>query len=720
MNFSFALSLFVTFWTFILESGVNGLTACAVVRRHLDGQNYVIRPINCPAGETRFKANQIVKFVKQNQIVSKNVVLKIGQKVFFRFDEKDLSDAQRVHWIKHGRFTRGIPAVLAFFQTWYSTMVLSGFLASGVFLGIFLGDQHDYTPEYVFKNPADQLDRTYERLIEKIEKENMKKKKNETVRTSHASSPFFYGDQPHYVPPKNSGKKPSNTNNKRNQKCAAAASSSSSAPSSTRQQGKKGKFSTGNGGEDNQGPPTPPTPPPNKKKSFVIIIDDDDVHEEDREDELVQIQNEEGENSHQEDDDEVVFLSQQNYATDAAAVDNNDNDDEELPNEIVLSDEEGDVRVTPVGEIHINTRDRSMTVTQCLAAAPAASVSLVSPANSVITFASSSSEESLGPSLSSIQVALPAVRRNAGTLRSGPRIIQTPIPENLQWAGNLWGQEGTGMTNTCNVDSFLSQITYMTRRNPEYFDMHLNLVNSPGERAVWSISQLARSPNPEARSHSISSHRTWLNFLAHERMRTGQDPFPMTRGGAVNMAGAEGVNVLAPLRDSSNIWFIHSCQCERDSADADENQIWSAQNLHNLNSNTYDTHKSKKKCKKCKSQFNSNQRAAVSPATWFHSFQTPFEANFSDYPRTLEFVDLLTQRPVYFDVGYFTFVTRDVSQVSGELPPVSHQVSVHHIGNNYQFYDGMQRHGDYQDIPENLKDLNIMTGVIYFRRFGSI
>jgi hypothetical protein len=702
-------AIFVIVVAFLLAmyDVVDALTACAVIKRHMDGENYAIRPIDCPEGETRFKASQIVKFVQKDQISSTNRSLKVGTRVFFRFDENKLSDAQRAHIIKYDRFKRGIPAVLAFFQTWYTTMVVGGFLTTGVYFGIIYGDRHDYTPEYVFRKPAQQLDKTYEKLIEKLDKERKLNPKNFTL-ASHAPNPLQDANGPHYVPPKNSGKA-KNTNNRQNQKCASKTTASTSSGSS--QSAKKGRLELPGGGGGGQGPPPPPTPPPKKSLSKIVIIDDDEVREEDAEDEDV-----------------VLISDDENVAPDAPVA------QDELPNQVILRDDDDDVQIINDNEIHVNVDSQStITIAECQASTSAAAAGRPPSTHTVISFASSTSDLSQGPSIPSLQLALPATRRNPGVL---PRIVRPAVPENLQWAGNLWGVEATGITNTCNVDSFLSQVTYQARRHPGYFDVHLNLINSPAERAVWSLSHLANVRNPEARAHSISSHRTWLNFLAQERQRTNSNPFPLTRSGAVNMAGGEFENVMRPLADSSNLWFIHSCQCERDSADANpERSVYNAQDLHNINSNTYDTKKTQKKCKKCKSHFNSNQRPIVSAATWFHGFDAPQDANITAYPQTMTFHDISSGNDVHFDVGYFTFTRREIPLAPGQdvwvRPqrtqrlmqmdlPIGHQVSVHMINGAYQYYDGMQAHGDFQAIPENLKQFFRLERVVYFRRFGSI
>ena len=323
---------------------------------------------------------------------------------------------------------------------------------------------------------------------------------------------------------------------------------------------------------------------------------------------------------------------------------------------------------------------------------------------------STSSEASIGPS--PLQIAVPITRNNPGQI-ARPMIIRSPLPDHLQWPSLMWGTQGSGVTNTCNIDSFLSHVIYLSRAHFGYFHRHLNLVNSIHENAIIRIIEQSMDNNNIIRSFQFSRfvHFQWFNAVSNVLLPAShQLQLPrLPNSNAVNFSGSELEHIAHPLRDSSMIWYIHTCQCDRPSAETtDRTYLWSGQDLHNLNNNAFNTRTTTKKCKTCKSKFNSNRCPAISPATWFQLFRLRRDMHYTEVPESLTFLDIGSGSPVQFDLGYISIHANE-----------HHQTSIHRIGNTYRYYDGMQHQGQLQDIPENLGTMKVNSAV-YFRRNGSI
>jgi hypothetical protein len=325
-----------------------------------------------------------------------------------------------------------------------------------------------------------------------------------------------------------------------------------------------------------------------------------------------------------------------------------------------------------------------------------------SSTSSVMSMASSSGA-SHGPDEEQVFFMLPTIRAHAGTDPGVEVEIHYPVSE--QWRGLSWATPDTGYSNSCNIDSFLSHVIYLSRSLNGYFRRHLNLINNPMEDAIRQVI-LPRSDTETATSFSRHIHEIWANAIGTT----------IPTYGVVDLLGSEGLNVFRHLLSSSNVWFVHNCGCQRASLSSDRDAIkrWSPELLENLCKTSPTaanavTHKSSKKCHRCLDNFR-YERGMVSQASWFHAFNIKNQPDhYSMYPPTLEFQNIGSTEIIYFDIGYFTYSTNIV-------PHIQHQVSIHRIGLTWRFYDGMHPQGQLQNVPLNLDtDFHIET-VIYFRR----
>jgi len=325
---------------------------------------------------------------------------------------------------------------------------------------------------------------------------------------------------------------------------------------------------------------------------------------------------------------------------------------------------------------------------------------------------------------------MPALRQNPGSApRSEVPYLDPAVSFSSAveyWMPFPWGTVDSGITNTCAFDSFLAHLVWMHRRDPTYFVRNLNLVNSRAEQAVKAVVNLywRQLPVPSAENLSTRAHFIWRDMLLQDRSQQrplyGLQRDPATGKTFVNMAGGHLTSVLTPLSDSSLMWFVHSCDC-RESADPSSrfSQVVAA-DIWKVTTGVYDTPKSKLKCRACQEPFDSHHRPLVAPSTWFVHFpvwdgqnaRPPFEL--SDLPTILYLTELRTGNEITFQLGYVGYATSGTPR-----NPLTHVTSIHYIGRDYYWYDGMvdsgtlhQMEDAYQEAPAHMGDPQY---VVYFR-----
>jgi hypothetical protein len=412
--------------------------------------------------------------------------------------------------------------------------------------------------------------------------------------------------------------------------------------------------------------------------------------------------------------------------------DDTDSDVTILDNDVTIL-EDNEVEIISFNEYHLPAQVGSViTVTECQpstssgltatisqASASAASglavpVSRASSVSSVLTIESSSSEASANAPFTHLSVNLPAVRANAGVAE--PQIgalVFPPIPARLHWNGLIWGTSGSGITNTCNYDSFLSHLIYLGRRDPTYFARNLNLVDSIAEEAVRSVTNFYRPLHPNNLQYSYLSHMQWRNSLINPMLdQPSHFPYlPSPLSNVINMASSPAITIHRHLSESSRVWFLHSCACATDQTDPIDSDEYTTMDLQQLHNNQYvSSKKSNKKCKSCKKTFAPNPTPVISPATWFHAFRTPTNGqNIHDFPQTLSFRDITTNEMVDFELGFITFTSYSTQSFG-------HQTSVHNIDGTLRYYNGMQNQGKLQNIPAIIMSEKFEMGEVYYFR----
>jgi hypothetical protein len=93
----------------------------------------------------------------------------------------------------------------------------------------------------------------------------------------------------------------------------------------------------------------------------------------------------------------------------------------------------------------------------------------------------------------------------------------------------------------------------------------------------------------------------WRNMLISDPNKNSQFLGDIKNGGVINMEGNTRVTLFEPLRDSSLVWFIHSCSC-RELTETLQKSAYAgilAKDLWKIAVGKYNTDKSKKKCNKC-------------------------------------------------------------------------------------------------------------------------
>jgi hypothetical protein len=357
-----------------------------------------------------------------------------------------------------------------------------------------------------------------------------------------------------------------------------------------------------------------------------------------------------------------------------------------------------------------------------LNALPGSSISIESPvpstsrgcisntASTFINVDSSSSEEDGGTidQRHQITITLPRLRRRPDT--DAYSIFDNLVYEQA-WLGVMWGTRASGITNTCNMDSFLSHALYMARQYNGYFRRHLNLDNNMAENALQRLTM--DTTIGSVYDISQRAHLRWSEIIPNSN-------FP-TVNQVIDVAGAERFNVIKALTDSSIMFFVHNCHCPQEtysssSATEEFSLTWNSARLRRLSGQTNEgksTRKSEKKCKECHSEF-IYQRGLVPASTWFHSFDLSRQEDHTNLPTTIEMFDFHTNELVNFDVGYISYsIDTGMTTAFGML---NHQVSLHYINNEWRFYDGMVANGALQNIPRHFMTKYQISSITYFRR----
>ena len=626
---------------------------CAIITKLINEHKYKIRAVRCKAEVLKFPTSQLqkIKFIETN-IITTELIVKTGTHVHFTYSDEELArQRQQQHQLQiYGGRHTRGLPLLPFFT----------FLSVATMVSLF-GIAIDQLPK-AFPKPMTYLqisqeyvDQTYNQAVSKDYPNN-----NTLVIAHYRLDPAAVAARPISMPARKG-----TVGRPRKPTCPQPSKSTQKRFIYT----SDGRVILAPSGQP------PPTKPPwvNKKlpaDASVIILDDDE-------------------------DDDVVIIEKH--------VDLN----EETEIEVISN------------EVHIPVQPgTSVTVNQCQ---PSTSSGIthqlsVSPARSISLLSSSSSDASLDDSIDQLFVSMPTLRDNPGELEDQfVGMLPYPvIPEDLYWNGLIWGTSRTGVTNTCNYDSYLSHVIYMSRRDPDYFRRNLNLLDSVAETAIRSITNLFRSVHAMDITSSRHAHMLWRNSLVNPLLDNPAD-FPVDpKTGVINMASVEDVTVHGPLSNSSLIWFLHDCQCTQNQAMPIDEAVstYNANRLHSINNNQFVSNKNSKTCKICKVNFTSRQTPVITPATWFHSFPTDtYDQVLEDYPLTMNFRDITTGNLVEFELGFFTYSTRVQANMG-------HVISVHNIDGTFRFYNGMQNYGRLQNLPTDLNtgvkyEMNFVT---YFRK----
>jgi len=115
----------------------------------------------------------------------------------------------------------------------------------------------------------------------------------------------------------------------------------------------------------------------------------------------------------------------------------------------------------------------------------------LSPPEEVILSSRSESTCTIGESLTDVVLAVTFAHDRLGQVgpKDAPPLDLFNLPPKDHWVAFPCGRRATGITNTCNFDTFLPHVIYLHSRNPRYCARVLNLVNS---RAKLQIKQNVR------------------------------------------------------------------------------------------------------------------------------------------------------------------------------------------------------------------------------------
>ena len=309
-----------------------------------------------------------------------------------------------------------------------------------------------------------------------------------------------------------------------------------------------------------------------------------------------------------------------------------------------------------------------------------------------------------------------------------------------QWRGNQWGSRSDPIENTCIMDSFLSHVIYISRRNPNYFYQVMRLIDDQGERALRNVIRTGNSDDYSVRQRSNLIHEHWVSAFPEVFTKVSQN------GRHVDVGGSEEEAIIGQLRNSSALWIAHQCNCPNSepgmlSIRSGGRRIpWNPQTLSWFQSTSFpapDTRKETESfnldCNQCLLQ-RRPVRGFIAESTWVHNFflsdedvQDASVFDWDSYPRTLVFEELGTGNTVYFDIGYFSISTpfTIVERYNARLgrmerqAALGHQTSVHFIeGMGWMYYDGMDFSlaGQLREVPEALHKKKVVRSVTYFRR----
>jgi len=115
----------------------------------------------------------------------------------------------------------------------------------------------------------------------------------------------------------------------------------------------------------------------------------------------------------------------------------------------------------------------------------------VSLPEEVILSSRSVSTFTIGECLTHVVLVVPFAQDRLGQVspKDVPPLYLFNLPPKNHWVAFPCGRRATGITNTCNFETFLVHVIYLHRCNTRYFATGLNLVNS---RAKQQIKQNVR------------------------------------------------------------------------------------------------------------------------------------------------------------------------------------------------------------------------------------
>ena len=154
---------------------------------------------------------------------------------------------------------------------------------------------------------------------------------------------------------------------------------------------------------------------------------------------------------------------------------------------------------------------------------------------------------------------LPAVRVYPSPIYQNDYLSTSNIsPAESSWWGVGWSSTLDSIGNTCILDSFLSHMAYLHRRDTSYFNNVLRLMDNPAENAIRRIAHLSRRQGFTEAQRSRQIHLAWTSAFPHifnkVKVVDGEE--------RIDCAGSEHQSIVVPMQNSSQIWIAHQCQCE--------------------------------------------------------------------------------------------------------------------------------------------------------------
>ena len=245
--------------------------------------------------------------------------------------------------------------------------------------------------------------------------------------------------------------------------------------------------------------------------------------------------------------------------------------------------------------------------------------------------------------------------------------VNTEVPRDLtirpsgytKERGLRW-QAGTSTTNTCNIDSFLTNFILRDYKRPHFTGTYVRLHESNrGEAALRHITQLNRDRDRDlTRLSDKLIKEAWIKIAMNRVISTRQQ---------FDCMGDEAVNIFSHLASSSKLALIHTCGCQEDRRDTQTEELGLETRINpgqllELSKHPFRppglkaTRRSKKKCKECKNDFRFNQ-GVVGNCTWFLRFQpTDDSADPMAWPESVSFRNVENKgRLVSFKKEYASF-----------------------------------------------------------------